>query len=213
MSLHKPLRLGFLASHGGSSMRAIVGAIRSGELKAEARLVVSNNADSPALQFARDQGLDWRHISSASAGGAEDADAAICEAMQDAGVELIVLSGYLRKLGARTLARYGGRILNIHPALLPSYGGQGMYGRKVHEAVHAAGDLESGATIHLVDGEYDSGPVLAQTKVALQQGDSPEDIERRVMAVEPAFFVQTLRRIADGSLDLPSPKNISDNIP
>ncbi|MGZ6016370.1 MAG: formyltransferase family protein, partial [Phenylobacterium sp.] len=138
-------------------------------------------------------------------GGADSADRAIADAMQSAGVELIVLSGYLRKIGPQTLARYRGRILNIHPALLPAYGGQGLYGRRVHEAVRASGDAVSGATIHVVDGDYDTGPIVARTEVALEPGDSAEDIERKVMAAEPGFFVETLRRIAEGALALPQP--------
>jgi phosphoribosylglycinamide formyltransferase-1 len=197
------LKLGFLASHGGSSMKAIVAAIREGRLDAEARLVVSNNADSPALQFCRDQDLECRHISAKSAGSPEAADQAIATAMREAGVELIVLSGYLRPLGPATLKAYDGRVLNIHPALLPSYGGQGMYGRKVHEAVIAAGETVSGATIHLVDAEYDTGPVLAQTQVAIAAGCGVEQLERDVMAAEPGFFVETLRRISEGELKLP----------
>lgn len=196
------LKLGFLVSHGGSSMRAIVGAIEAGTLAAEARLVVSNNRDCAALQFAAADGLPWRHISAASEGGAEAADHAIAEAMQAAGVELIVLSGYLRRLGPETLARYRGRILNVHPALLPNHGGQGMYGRRVHDAVLAAGDAVSGATIHVVDSDYDTGPILAQQQAPLAPGDTAEDIERKVMAIEPGLFVETLRRISSGDLVL-----------
>ncbi|MGZ8363955.1 MAG: phosphoribosylglycinamide formyltransferase [Caulobacteraceae bacterium] len=199
----QPLRLGFLTSHGGSSMRAIVAATRAGELPADPRLVICNNAEAPALDYARAEGLPWRHISSRTEGSVEAADQAIATAMREAGVTLIVLSGYLRKLCPATLSAYKGRILNIHPALLPRHGGQGMYGRRVHEAVHAAGDAVTGATIHLVDGDYDHGPVLAQLEVPLAQGDCPEDIERKVMAVEPGFFVHTLRRIAAGELALP----------
>lgn len=200
---NQKLKLGFLVSHGGSSMRAIVAAIRSGALAAEARLVVSNNGDCAALDFARAEGLAWRHISSTTEGGLEAADLAIADAMQAAGAELIVLSGYLRKLGPETLARFGGRILNIHPGLLPKYGGQGMFGRRVHEAVAAAGENVSGATVHLVDGDYDTGPVIAQRTITVAPTDGPEDIERKVMAAEPGLFVETLARIAGGDLILP----------
>jgi phosphoribosylglycinamide formyltransferase-1 len=196
------LKLGFLASHGGSSMKAIVAAIRDGRLHGEVRLVVSNNADSPALLFCRDQGLPCRHISAKTEGSFEAADIAIASAMRGSGAELIVLSGYLRPLGPETLNAYAGRILNIHPALLPNYGGHGMYGRRVHEAVIAAGEAVSGATIHLVDAEYDTGPILAQTQVSIPAGCSVEALEQSVMAAEPGFFVETLRRISEGELKL-----------
>jgi phosphoribosylglycinamide formyltransferase 1 len=194
------LKLGFLASHGGSAMRAIVEAIRADTLAAEPRLVISNNADAPALAFARESGIPARHISRAQTA---DPDRAIAAALAAAGAELVVLSGYMRKLGPTTLARYPRRILNIHPALLPKYGGQGMYGRRIHEAVAAAGDAVTGITIHLVDDEYDHGPVVAQRAIRLRPGDTAEAIEARVRAAEPAFFVETLRRIAEGALALP----------
>ena len=205
MLLTKPIRIGFLASHGGSSMRAILAAIRSGALSAEGVLAISNNADSPALDAARTAGVATRHISASSAGGVEAADLAIAEAMQAAGADLIVLSGYLRKLGPLTLERYRGRVLNIHPGLLPRYGGQGMYGRRVHEAVRAAGDAVTGATVHVVDAHYDTGPILAQREVPIHSEDTAEDIERRVMAAEPGLFVETLVRLAEGGLALPAP--------
>lgn len=198
-----PLKIGFLASHTGSSMRAIVGAIGAGRLDAQALLLVSNNSDSAALTWAREQGLPARHISGRTEGSPEAADLAIAGAMTGAGVELLVLSGYLRPVGPVTLARFRGRILNIHPALLPKYGGQGMYGRFVHEAVLANGEAETGATIHVVDGEYDHGPVVAQRRVPVLAGDTPETLAARVMAVEPDLFVDTLREIAERGSVLP----------
>lgn len=190
------LRLGFLASHGGTSMRSIVKAIDSGELAAEACVLICNNADAPALAFARERGLPVHHISAKSAGGEDAADTAIRETFRNAGCNWIVMSGYMRKLGPKTLKAFEGRILNIHPALLPKFGGQGMYGRRVHEAVIASGETMSGITIHLVDGEYDHGAVIAQREVPVLPGDTAEDLERRVAAAEPPFFVDVLKDIA-----------------
>lgn len=184
-------------------MRAIVAAIKAGELNAEARLVVSNNADCPAMAFARAEGLACRHISATTEDGAEAADRAIAQAMQAADAELLVLSGYMRPIGPETLRCYKGRILNIHPALLPKHGGKGLYGRRVHDAVLAAGDTTSGATIHVVDGGYDTGPIVAQQEAPLAASDTVEDIERKVGAIEPKMFVRTLKRIAAGELALP----------
>lgn len=190
------LHLGFLASHGGSSMRAIVAAIEAGTLDARACIAISNNSDAPALQFAGEHGLPARHISARTAGGEDAADRAICAALDEAGVDWVVMSGYLRKLGPATLARYGGHILNIHPALLPKFGGRGMFGRHVHEAVLAAGESVSGCTVHLVDEEYDHGAILAQHEVPVLPGDRVEDLQARVMAAEPPLFVEVLRGIA-----------------
>jgi phosphoribosylglycinamide formyltransferase-1 len=197
------LKLGFLASHGGSSMKAILEAIGSGALRASACVVIANNADAPALAHARALGVPTYHLSRTKLGAAEDVDRAIAETLAARGAELVVLSGYLRKLGPRTLALYRGRILNIHPGLLPTYGGRGMFGRHVHEAVIAAGERESGITIHLVDEDYDHGPMLAEQRVPVAPGDTPETLAQRIQALEPPFFVETLRRIADGTLALP----------
>ncbi len=195
------LKLGFLASNNGSGMRAIVAAIETGELGAEAELVVSNRRDAPALAFAAAHGLATLFIPTKA--DPDAADAALLTALQSAGVELVVLSGYLRKLGPRTLAAYAGRVLNVHPALLPKFGGQGMYGRRVHEAVAASGELVSGATVHVVDGEYDHGPPIAAIEVPLSPGDDAAAIEAKVTAAEPGLLVDVVRRISTGGLILP----------
>jgi phosphoribosylglycinamide formyltransferase 1 len=198
--ISSPLKLGFLASGNGSSARAIVAAIRAGELAADARLLVSNNRSAPALAFAAETGVPALCIP--TQGDPDAADARLAEAMAGHDVELIVLSGYLRQLGPRTLGRYAGRVLNIHPGPLPAFGGHGMYGRRVHEAVIAAGVAESGVTIHLVDEEYDRGPAIARCAVPVEPTDTPQILEARVTALEPAFFVETLGRIARGEIVL-----------
>ena len=198
--ISSPLKLGFLASGNGSSARAIIAAIRSGDLAAEARLLVSNNKRAPALDLAAEK--DVPALAIATQADPDTADARLVEEMVSHGVELIVLSGYLRQLGPQTLGRYTGRILNIHPGPLPDFGGHGMYGRRVHEAVIAVGVAQSGICIHLVDEEYDRGPVIARCSVAVEPGDTAQSLEARITALEPAFFVETLQRIADGRLAL-----------
>lgn len=197
----QPLKLGFLASGAGSSARAIVEAIRAGDLAAETRLVVSNNKGAAVLGFAQERGIPSLCIPTQADEAA--ADAKLAAEMAAHGVELIVLSGYLRRLGPQTLGHYAGRVLNIHPGPLPQFGGHGMYGRRVHEAVLAAGGAESGVAIHVVDEEYDHGPVIARKIVAVKPGDTVEALEERVRAAEPGFFVETLQRIARGDLQLP----------
>jgi phosphoribosylglycinamide formyltransferase-1 len=197
------LNLGFLSSHNGSSMRAIVKAIAEQRLDASARVVISNNAVSPALAFAREHGIPALHLSATRCGGEVDCDREIASALEKNGVETIVLSGYMRKLGPETLHRFSGRILNIHPGPLPKFGGQGMYGRHVHEAVIAAGETSSAITIHVVDEHYDQGPVIATRNVPVEEGDTPELLAARVQALEPDFFVATLQQIASGDLELP----------
>lgn len=204
------LKLGFLASRNGTAMRAIIAAIESGALQAQPLIAVSNNRKAGALEFAAEHGLATAVVPTQA--DPDAADESLRQALENAGVELVVLSGYLRRLGPRTLERYHNRILNIHPGLLPEFGGEGMYGRKVHEAVIAAGASQSGATIHIVDEVYDHGPILERRAVPVLPGDTPETLEARVTAMEPGFFVETLSHIATGALRLPNP-NISDNIP
>lgn len=199
--ISQPLKIGFLASGNGGSARAIIAAIRAGELAAEPRLLVSNNRRSPALAMAAEHDVPALLI--ATQADPDAADGELAQAMTAHGVELIVLSGYLRQLGAQILGRYAGRILNIHPGPLPQFGGHGMYGRRVHEAVIAAGVAESGIVIHQVDEEYDRGPAIARRSVPLEPGETVETLEARIKALEPAFFVETLKRIAAGDLVLP----------
>jgi phosphoribosylglycinamide formyltransferase-1 len=144
-------QLAFLASNNGSGMRAVVAAIEQGKLDARAVLAASNRKTAPALEFSRAHGVPTLVIPTLS--DPNGADERLLAALERSGADLVVLSGYLRKLGPKTLTAYENKILNIHPALLPRHGGAGMYGRRVHEAVIAAGDGVSGASVHLVDGE------------------------------------------------------------
>ncbi|MBW8814539.1 MAG: phosphoribosylglycinamide formyltransferase [Caulobacterales bacterium] len=196
-----PLKLGFLASGNGSSAMAIVAAIRAGDLAAEPRLLVSNMRTAAALAAAETAGVPALCVPTQK--DPDAADARLAEAMQAHGVELIVLSGYLRRLGPKTLGAYAGRILNIHPGPLPQFGGEGMYGARVHQAVMAARLTESAIVIHAVDEEYDHGPEITRRSVAIAPGDTPETLEARVKAQEPGFFVETLERLARGELSLP----------
>jgi phosphoribosylglycinamide formyltransferase-1 len=195
------MNLAFLASNNGSGMRAIVSAIEAGDLAAVPILVVSNKKAAPALDFARAHGISAKFMPTAA--NPAEADARLARALAEVDADLVILSGYLRKLGPCTLSAFAGRILNIHPALLPSFGGQGMYGRRVHEAVLASGVGETGATVHLVDDQYDHGAVVAQVRVPVFVGDTAEAIERRVTTEEPGLFVRTLQGVLAGDVKLP----------
>ena len=190
------MRIAVLASHTGTILQAVLDASASGELSAEVVLVISNNSRSRALQRARDAGVPTAHLSGTTHLAPEALDAAMVEALHDAGTDWILLAGYMRKLGPRVLEAYRNRIVNTHPALLPSYGGAGFFGRRVHEAVLAAGDTETGATIHLVDEHYDSGPILAQVRVPVRPGDDAESLEERVKVAERKLIVATLAELA-----------------
>lgn len=202
-ALSAPLRLGFLASHGGSNLQAILDAIDAGTLPAVACVVISNNSDATALARAAARRIPALHLSAKTHPDPDALDAAILAALRERAVELVVLAGYMKRLGPRTLAAFPNRVVNIHPALLPKFGGQGMYGLRVHQAVIAAGEKESGATVHLVTDEYDAGPVLAQVRVPVLPGDTPESLQARVLEQEHRLYPEVLRRIATGELALP----------
>ncbi len=197
------LRLGFLASHVGSNVQAIIDACRAGKLHAEPRVVISNNSGSEVLSLAAREGVPGFHLSSKTHPRPADLDAAIEGVLVDHGVELVVLAGYMRMLGPRVLGRYRGRVLNVHPALLPAYGGHGMYGERVHAAVLAAGERVTGVTVHLVDDEYDQGLIVAQAEVPVLEGDTVESLRLRVLRREHELYPQTLQRIATGEIELP----------
>ena len=198
--ISRPLKLGFLASGGGTSARAICDAIQAGTLAAEARLMVSNKRDAAALDWAKAAGVPTRCIPTLA--DLEAADRHLANALQEHGVELVILSGYLRHLGSATLSAYAGRILNIHPGPLPQFGGEGMYGARVHQAVIAAGVTESAIVIHHVDEVYDRGPEVARQIVPVRAGETAQSLEARIKGLEPRFFVETLQRISSGELVL-----------
>lgn len=195
------LHLGFLASHGGSNMQAIIDACKSGRLDAKPCVVISNNSGAMALQRAKNEGIPHYHISGATHPGPQE-DEEICRVLRRHGVDTVVLAGYMKMLGPATLGVYRGRILNIHPALLPKFGGKGMYGKRVHEAVLAAGETVTGVTIHIVDEHYDTGPIIAQCQVPVLPGDTADSLAERVLKHEHILYAETLQKIADGRIVL-----------
>ena len=198
------LNLGFFASHEGTNMQAIIDACKSGKLNAKPCVVISNNSDSGAIQRAKQEGIPYYHLSNKTHPEPSELDKAILDALRSHNVNLVILAGYMKKLGPQTLGAYNGRILNIHPALLPKYGGKGMYGRYVHAAVLASGDKITGVTIHVVDAEYDRGPIIAQCQVPVLEGDTVETLSQRVLKREHEFFVETLQKIAECEIILPA---------
>ena len=196
------LRLGALASHGGTNLQAIIDACKEGRLDATVSAVVSNNSGATALERARRDGIPAYHLSQVTHPGDGELDRAILEVLESHEVKLVLLAGYMKKLGSGVLSRYRGRVLNIHPALLPKFGGNGMYGRFVHEAVLAAGEKVTGVTIHVVDDQYDHGPIVAQCQVPVLEEDTPDSLSERVLRREHEFYVETIQRIRSGEIDL-----------
>jgi phosphoribosylglycinamide formyltransferase 1 len=196
------LRIGVLASHEGTTLQAIIDACAQGRIAGGVVAVISNNSGSGALRRAAAAGIATFHLSSMTHSGGDVLDAAICGALQRARADVIFLAGYMKRLGPRTLAAFPARILNTHPALLPKFGGQGMFGDRVFEAVLAGRESESGASVHLVDAEYDTGAVLRQDRIPVLPGDTVESLKARVQACEREAVVKTLAAIASGELIL-----------
>jgi phosphoribosylglycinamide formyltransferase-1 len=185
-------------------MQRIIDACRAGGLDAEPAVVISNNGDSGALDRAENEGIPAYHISLRTFPDEAAVDRAVRDTLLRHRVDLVILAGYMKQVGPETMETYAGRIINIHPSLLPKYGGRGMYGERVHEAVLAAGESETGVTVHLVEGDYDSGRILAQRKVPVRPGDTVASLAERVLRVEHETYVETLRRILSGDIVLPA---------
>ena len=196
------LRIGVLASGEGTTLQSIIDACVLGRIKGRVVVVISNNSGSGALRRAAAAGIETFHLSSATHSSADSLDIAISDALQRARADVIFLAGYMKRLGPHTLGMFPARILNTHPALLPKFGGHGMFGLRVFEAVLAAGESESGASVHLVDAEYDTGTVVRQARIPILPEDTVESLKTRVQACEREVVVNTLAAIARGELVL-----------
>jgi phosphoribosylglycinamide formyltransferase-1 len=186
----EPVRVAVLVSGGGTNLQALLDALHDSPIARIAR-VISSRPDAGALERARRAGVPTTVLRDAGD------PAEVLSAL--AGAQLVVLAGYLKLVHASVVARFRGRIINIHPALLPDFGGAGMYGRRVHEAVLASGAKESGATVHFVEEEFDRGAIIAQEKVRIESGDTPDTLAARVLEAEhrllPRVVLELARRI------------------
>jgi formyltetrahydrofolate-dependent phosphoribosylglycinamide formyltransferase len=190
-------RLAVLASGGGSNLQAILDHHDSAGARrpSEVALVASDRRAAGALDRARERGIAAVHVPGGDAEAMESA-------LREHGVDIVVLAGYLRMVPSAITRRFEGRMLNIHPALLPAFGGPGMYGRRVHEAVLAAGARVTGATVHFVDDRYDGGAIAAQWPVAVSPDDTPESLAARVLRVEHLLLPRSVDALAAGRLRL-----------
>jgi phosphoribosylglycinamide formyltransferase-1 len=197
------MRIGTLASHEGTTLQAVIDACEAGQIKATPAVVISNNSKSGAARRAANHSIPFYHLSGKTHPVPEDLDRSICQALEQHDVDLILLAGYMKKLGPLTLERFAGRVINTHPALLPKFGGKGMYGDRVYEAVLAAGETVTGVSVHVVDAEYDTGPVVTQHEVPVLPDDDIDSLSERVKAQEKPLLLDTLRRLATGEIKLP----------
>ncbi len=182
----------------GSNMQAIAEACADGRIDGQVVLVLGNSPDSPALARAREMGLRAESLSTRQDGAAD----ALLALLHDAHIDLICLAGYMRKVPDPVVSAYAGRILNIHAALLPAFGGKGMYGYHAHQAVLDYGVKVSGCTVHFVDGDYDTGPIVLQTPVVVQEDDTVETLAARVLTAEHQTYPRAVALFAAGRLRL-----------
>ena len=202
--MRAPLAVAVLVSGEGTTLEglALRAAADGGGFRIS--LVVSDRPGATALVRASSLGL--RSIVVPVAGRDTEAFGQdLTAALESAGTQVVVLAGFLSILPASWVARWRGRAINVHPSLLPKYGGRGMHGRRVHEAVLAAGDPETGVTVHLVTGDVDGGPPIAQRRMPVRAGDTPESLRSRLRPIEVELVGSTLGRFADGTLPLPYP--------
>ena len=195
------VRIAILLSgkHGrGSNMAALADACRSGQIDGAISLVIGNFSQSPALARAAEMGLAVQAIAS---GQPETAyTEALLTALADARIDLVCLAGYMRKVPDAVVAAYSGRLMNIHAALLPAFGGRGMYGGHIHEAVLEYGAKVSGCTVHFVDEHYDNGPIICQSVVPVEETDTPETLAARVLIAEHETYPRAVALYAAGRL-------------
>lgn len=191
------MKLGVLVSGRGSNLEAVLEAVADGRLgSVQPVVVICNRPSARAVAVAADRGVPVRILRLASYPDAETRDAAIGQALVEAGADLALLAGYDQLLHRSYFDAFGGLTINIHPSLLPRHGGRGMMGPAVHAAVLAAGDTETGVTVHRVTSELDAGPPLAQARVPVRPDDSPEVLAERVLAEEHRLIVQVLSDLA-----------------
>lgn len=190
--------LAVLVSGGGSNLQSIIDATKNGILKdiAQVVIVISNNPSAYGLERAKKENikavaLDYKNMDK------QDYDEQMYKLIKESGADIICLAGYLKKVSDKIVKEYKSRILNIHPALLPKFGGKGMYGHFVHEAVVKAKEKKSGPTVHYVDENYDTGSIILQKEVPVYETDSPEDVAKRVLVQEHMIFPQAIKKVIE----------------
>ena len=191
-------KLAVLVSGGGSNLQSIIDETKNGILKdvAEVVIVISNNPSAYGLERAKKENiksvaLDYKNMDK------NDYDKQLYNLIKESGADLVCLAGYLKKVPDTIVKEYKSRILNIHPALLPKFGGKGMYGHFVHEAVVKAKEKKSGPTVHYVDENYDTGSIILQKEVPVYETDTPEDVAARVLVQEHIIFPKAIKKVIE----------------
>jgi phosphoribosylglycinamide formyltransferase-1 len=195
-------RVAVFISGNGTDLQALIDASKAGALSAKIVLVVSSKPEAYGLVRAANEGIDSFTFKMKDFPSPGEAGEELLKRLQERWVDYVVAAGYLKMMPIEVIRAYPNRVVNIHPALLPKYGGKGMYGQRVHEAVIAAGEKESGVTVHLADEEYDHGKILEQARVPVLPGDTAETLAARVLAEEHRLYPRVLNKLIKGEYRL-----------
>jgi formyltetrahydrofolate-dependent phosphoribosylglycinamide formyltransferase len=191
------LNICIFASGSGTNFKAILAAKKTGIISSNISLLVTNNSDCGAVNIAKENDIPVFHISRKVYPNCTDEEYAnlFLKKFEEYNIDFIVLAGYMKILDVRIIKKYSNRIINIHPALLPNFGGKGMYGMNVHRAVIASGAKESGVTIHFVNENYDDGKIIFQERVEVSKDDDAESLQKKVLKLEHKYYAEVIRRI------------------
>jgi len=189
------------ASGRGSNLQAIIDGVEEGRLNCEIVFVMSNNSSSGALEIARKKNIPAYHLSE-RVFHKNNFEESLIDLLEKHKPDLIVLAGYMKLVSISVIRRFENRIINIHPALLPKFGGKGMYGMNVHNAVFQAGEKVSGVTIHIVNENYDEGKIIYQEKIDISDCKSPEEIAEKVLKLEHKVYPEVIQKIIEGKIKL-----------
>ncbi len=193
--MKNPVRLGVLLSGSGRTLQNLIDRIKDGSLPARIEVVISSHPDVKGLERAREKKIPAVTVDYKGFDDAKAFSAAVTQELDRHPVDLVIMAGFIRRY--LFPKKYEGRVLNIHPALLPDFGGKGYYGHHVHEAVLEAGKKESGCTVHLADLHYDRGPILLQKRVPVLPGDTPDTLAERVFHAECEAYPEAIRKMAE----------------
>ena len=191
------MRIAVFASHNGSNFQAIAEACKSGEIRGEVALLISNNKKSQAIARAKNLDIQFLHISENVEPNEKIRDTKISSLLNEHNCELVVLAGYMKKISNTVIDSFSGKIINIHPSLLPKYGGKGMFGSKVHEEVLKNKEFFSGVTVHLVNSDYDKGEILSQETIPISENETPESLAEKTRRVEHHLIIKTIKEIIE----------------
>ena len=192
-----------ISGHGrGTNMQSIIDACKEGRIDGEVAIVVGVSEDAPAMSRANEAGVETVVVDPKDFADSEDYDDALVETLRSWEVDLICLAGYMRILGQPIIDAYRNRIMNVHPALIPMFAGKGMFGSHVHEAAIKRGVKLSGCTVHFVDEDYDSGPIILQTIVPVLDNDTPETLAARILPEEHKTYAKAIQLFAQGQLEV-----------